>query len=413
MTTYSQGLRLAEPTPGDPAVANIWGTILNTNFTLIDTSITGTLSLDVSGGSNVVLTANNGSPDQSRNANFVFTGTLTGNIYVLFPEGGAGSFSVQNATTGGFSLSIAVNNGSSAPAGASVQVPQNGTLELVSDGTDVRNRVDIIGLGAAASGANSDITSLSGLTTPLSPAQGGTGSTGAAGGGLTGTYPNPGISGSVKNLRMESFTVDGTFMIPTGATSDTVFKFTVVGGGAGGGGGYFASASTAGNGGGAGGVGVAFISGFSPGDSVSVSIGAGGSGGAGGPGRGPGGNGTDSTIVFDNETIITASGGLGNETAGTFSTNIGSTGLSLIGSYSMESEYGADPLELNPAGSASLSGKGGSTPYGAGGASVLGSGTGGGVTGRNGVFGGGGSGGAGTANGGIGGNGIVIIEWVL
>ena len=47
----------------------------------------------------------------------------------------------------------------------------------------------------ASNGANSDITSLSGLLTPLSIAQGGTGNTtgtgGAAGGALAGTYPNP------------------------------------------------------------------------------------------------------------------------------------------------------------------------------------------------------------------------------
>lgn len=48
----------------------------------------------------------------------------------------------------------------------------------------------------AKNGANSDITSLSGLTTPLSVSQGGTGNTtgrpsGVAGGVLAGTYPNP------------------------------------------------------------------------------------------------------------------------------------------------------------------------------------------------------------------------------
>jgi len=48
----------------------------------------------------------------------------------------------------------------------------------------------------AHNGANSDITSLSGLTTPLTIGQGGTGNTtgqpsGTAGGSLAGTYPNP------------------------------------------------------------------------------------------------------------------------------------------------------------------------------------------------------------------------------
>ena len=51
----------------------------------------------------------------------------------------------------------------------------------------------------AHNAANSDITSLSGLTTPLSISQGGTGNTsgqpgGAAGGVLAGAYPNPGFA---------------------------------------------------------------------------------------------------------------------------------------------------------------------------------------------------------------------------
>ena len=56
---------------------------------------------------------------------------------------------------------------------------QSGTFSGTSSGTNTGDQTRA-GLGAAASGANSDITSLTGLTTPLSIAQGGTGSTTAA-----------------------------------------------------------------------------------------------------------------------------------------------------------------------------------------------------------------------------------------
>lgn len=60
----------------------------------------------------------------------------------------------------------------------------NGTapLPVVSGGTNATTASGArTSLGAAASGANSDITSLSGLTTPLSVAQGGSGAATAAG----------------------------------------------------------------------------------------------------------------------------------------------------------------------------------------------------------------------------------------
>lgn len=172
--TFTPCLRLSLPTPNDPAVANVWGTILNTDFSLIDTASGGTGTISVAGSSNVVLTANSGATDQSRSANFVFTGALTGNINVLFPAAGCGSFSVKNSTSGAFSLSIGANNGSGSPAGAVVAVPAGGTIELVSDGTNVRSRIDVTGLGVgllASSPANTMVGNWTGSgAAPLSNA---------------------------------------------------------------------------------------------------------------------------------------------------------------------------------------------------------------------------------------------------
>lgn len=137
MGTFSQNLLISEPTPGDPAVKNAWGTVLDTNFSLIDSAITGVLALNVGGNVNVILTSVQGQPDQARNFTFVFSGALTGNIFVLWPSGLARNFRVINNTTGGFTLSCAVNNGSGSPAGLTYTVPQGATSYLASDGTNI------------------------------------------------------------------------------------------------------------------------------------------------------------------------------------------------------------------------------------------------------------------------------------
>ena len=76
-------------------------------------------------------------------------------------------------------------------------VLQNGTLadanQVMSNFYTIMNCANS---NLAKSGANADITSLSGLTTPLTKGQGGTGNTtgqpsGTAGGVLSGTYPSP------------------------------------------------------------------------------------------------------------------------------------------------------------------------------------------------------------------------------
>ena len=150
---------------------------------------------------------------------YKFTGTLASNATIVVPAT-VQQYWVNNATTGAFTLSLQASG-----SGSSTAVNQGETAILYSDGTDIisattsspfagvlpvaqggtgassagsaRTNLGATGIGsavftaattadartaiaAAASGANSDITSLSGLTTPLSVAQGGTGSTTAS-----------------------------------------------------------------------------------------------------------------------------------------------------------------------------------------------------------------------------------------
>lgn len=145
---------------------------------------------------------------------YKFTGTLTSNATIVVPAT-VQQYWVNNATTGAFTLSLQAAGGSTSTA-----VNQGETAILYSDGSEIiqattsapfagvlavsqggtgastassaRTNLGATGIGssvftavttaaarsaiaAAASGANSDITSLSGLTTPLSVAQGGTG----------------------------------------------------------------------------------------------------------------------------------------------------------------------------------------------------------------------------------------------
>ena len=117
-------------------------------------------------------------------------------------------------------------------------------------------------------GANSDITSLSGLTTPLSEAQGGTGATSA-----------PTASGGYTSVQV--FTADGTWTKPAGINLVVV---EVVGGGGGGGYGITAWPST---GGGAGGTAIKTID-VSAISSETVTVGLGGSGGDSSASKEPG-----------------------------------------------------------------------------------------------------------------------------
>jgi len=146
---------------------------------------------------------------------YKFTGTLASNANIVVPAT-VQQYWVNNATTGAFTLGVKTASGTatlvaqgetailycdgteiisattSSPFAGVLSVPQGGTgasnapsaltnLGGTGIGTAVftasTTAAGRSALAAAASGANSDITSLSGLTTPLSVAQGGTGGT--------------------------------------------------------------------------------------------------------------------------------------------------------------------------------------------------------------------------------------------
>ncbi len=128
------------PQTGDPSSAGTWGVIQGTGIDIIDGLLCAVESVAVGGAANVVLTFSPGNLDQTDAAHFNFTGVLTGNVVVLWPNGRDRVFSCTNNTTGAFTLSVGVNNGAGMPAGTTQSLGPGLTNQFISDGTNVLTR---------------------------------------------------------------------------------------------------------------------------------------------------------------------------------------------------------------------------------------------------------------------------------
>jgi len=187
---------------------------------------------------------------------YQFSGILTANMEIIVPNT-VQQYWIRNNTTGSYTLTVKTSGGTG------VVVVQNGAAIMYSDGTNVveadTNNVSSpiavsqggtgatsagtalvnlggtslgIGLftaataniaraalGAAASGANSDITSLTGLTTALSVAQGGTGQTTYTNGQLL-------IGNTTGNTLTKSTLTAGTGITVTNSTGSITIANT-------------------------------------------------------------------------------------------------------------------------------------------------------------------------------------------
>ncbi len=100
-----------------------------TDHRITNLPVYGRLSRSVAGSSNVTLTA-----AEVRNDSLVFTGTLTGNINVIVPNGPQ-KWHVLNSTSGAFTLTIKTSGGSG------IAVTQGARATLEADGTNVVNLI--------------------------------------------------------------------------------------------------------------------------------------------------------------------------------------------------------------------------------------------------------------------------------
>ena len=107
-STYSSNIRLTKQGDGDNP--NTWGEILNGVLSLVDQAITGYTTISVGSAASVVLTNNDGSPDEARSATMEFKGSVGGthtSIFVLIPATPK-TYSIRNVVSANTTASDAI-----------------------------------------------------------------------------------------------------------------------------------------------------------------------------------------------------------------------------------------------------------------------------------------------------------------
>ncbi len=134
---------------------------------------------------------------------------------VTIAASGAGFGTVTSVDVSGAATGLIFSGG---PVTTSGVITMSGTLAVANGGTGGTTATTArANLSAAKSGANSDITSITGLTTPLSVLQGGTGANDSLSGYIFGNGTNPFTS--VATIPMSDLT--GTLPISKGGTNAT------------------------------------------------------------------------------------------------------------------------------------------------------------------------------------------------
>jgi len=387
-TAYTSLLGLALPVTGE--LSGTWGTTVNDAITsLLDSAVAGTTT--ISTDADITLSTTTGAANESREAILLWTagGTVTRNItapaqskvYVVINKSSNTQSIVLRGVGPTTGVTIVLNekavcawNGSDFVKVASTVITNStGTLTVANGGTGAAtltaNNV-LLGNGTSALQAVAPSTSGNVLTS-----NGTTWTSAAPSGGSTGTAATV-------------FTSGGTFTIPTGVTK---IKMTIVGGG---GNGSSASQPNGGTGGGGGGAAIKFLSGLTPGNTLTVTVGTAQN---------------TSSVASGTQSITTVSATGGSAPTG---------GIGSSGDMNIKGQGGGW-------GTIGITGSG-NTRGGAGGSSIFGGGAPGSTSGDNarstagGAYGGGGNGGnfdtacggSGNQGGGAGASGVVLIEYV-
>ena len=131
VSSYSTDLKLELMVTGENA--GTWGDITNTNLVILQQAIAGYQTVALNATTGATLTFTNGATSNGKNAVIELTGTITGNVSVIIPDGIEKTYLVKNNTTGAFTVQIKTTSGT----GPTFATTDKGIKLVYSDGTDV------------------------------------------------------------------------------------------------------------------------------------------------------------------------------------------------------------------------------------------------------------------------------------
>jgi len=130
-SSYSTDLKLEIQVTGENA--GTWGDITNTNLVILQQAIAGYQTVALNATTGATLTFTNGALSNGKNAVIELTGTITGNVSVIIPDGIEKTYLVKNNTTGAFTVQIKTTSGT----GPTFATTDKGIKLVYSNGTDV------------------------------------------------------------------------------------------------------------------------------------------------------------------------------------------------------------------------------------------------------------------------------------
>ena len=157
-SSYSTDLKLELMATGENS--GTWGTKTNTNLDLVQQAIVGFENIAIT-STNTTLLMTDATISPARNAVIKFTGTITANCTVFIASGIEKTYTLENATSGAFTLALNQVGGASVIFGATDK-----TTKLVYlNGTDVVD-LSLVNLTAPQTLTNKTLTTPT-LTSPI------------------------------------------------------------------------------------------------------------------------------------------------------------------------------------------------------------------------------------------------------